>query len=236
MEASEHLDKFGPALTGFHSDYLGAVKKDSRGNFGAFPNLGDAIKATKSALAANGLSVIQSVLGGDRSVVVETIILHSSGQFIVTSLPMPIDENHAKRNAAWAYGSAVSYGRRYGLFAALGLFGSDEASDFLRDNDGKPDPKALESAPEPPSTDKPLEMDTGPFRTPKPKKKSQASRLERVREVATAAKKAYGITDTLNISKSDLKKFDSMSDATLKNAVMEVAASQKKKASKKAKK
>jgi hypothetical protein len=231
METSEHLDKFGPALNGFHSDYLGAIKKDGRGNFGKFPDLGAAIKATKPALAANGLSIIQSVRGDASLVVVETIILHSSGQFIATSLPMPVDENHAKRNAAWALGAATSYGRRYGYFAALQLFGSDEIADFMRDTDGKPDPRALEAAPTPPPAP---EMNTGPFRTPKPK--AGATGRERVQSAVVAAKKAYKITEAFGIPPSTVKTLEQMPDATLQNAVMQLAAAKKKTAKKKAKK
>jgi hypothetical protein len=76
-------------------------------------------------MARHNLAVMQDVFGNGDSIVVSTMIIHSSGQWVEQSgLVVPL----AKKDAQTACG-AVSYARRYALLAMLNIVGTDEDID-----------------------------------------------------------------------------------------------------------
>ena len=73
-------------------------------------------------MAKNGLSVIQgNSIGANNTVIVETILAHESGQWIQSELCMPLAKNDPQ-----GVGSAITYGRRYGLAAIVGIVADDD--------------------------------------------------------------------------------------------------------------
>lgn len=81
--------------------------------------------AIRGPLTDNGLSVVQAVTmdPGTTTTVIETTLLHVSGEFISGRMPlMPIKPDPQ------AQGSAITYGRRYALSAMVGIT-SDEDDD-----------------------------------------------------------------------------------------------------------
>ncbi len=80
------------------------------------------LQAVRPVLTRHGLAVLQNASEGPHgSVYISTMIVHSSGEFIVLdALPMPMG------NTAQETGSAITYGRRYQLLAALGLAADDD--------------------------------------------------------------------------------------------------------------
>lgn len=86
-------------------------------------------------LTKHGFSVVQ---GGDGASL-STLLLHTSGEWIETSLPMPVTDNPQK------LGSVVTYYRRYALAAIVGAASEGE------DDDGNAasHPQARPSAPSP---------------------------------------------------------------------------------------
>jgi len=97
-----------------------------------YADLGDVIDSVRPVLYKHGLAVMQDVTGEGRSVFVQTIILHTSGdvlRFGPISLPAG--------DTPQTMGSAVTYCRRYALLAALGI--------ATEDDDGQ----AAKPAPEP---------------------------------------------------------------------------------------
>ncbi len=91
--------------------------------------------ACRQPLADNGLAVIQAVRTpeGSKAVEIETTILHESGQYVAETLRMPIVDSRGV--TAQAVGSAITYGRRYGLMAMVGIAPSDDIPD-AGDDDG----------------------------------------------------------------------------------------------------
>lgn len=77
------------------------------------------LELAKKPLADNGLAVVQLPMAS----AVETPLLHSSGQWLSASTPIRVDGSDAQ-----AYGSAVTYARRYALTAMLGI-AADEDDD-----------------------------------------------------------------------------------------------------------
>lgn len=106
------------------------------------------VEATRPVLAAHGLAVIQgsavpethegTLVGFN----VETMLVHSSGEWLSNAVLMPVEKASAQ-----GAGSALTYGRRYGLSALLNLT-ADEDDDGETATNHAPRPAAA-SAPRP---------------------------------------------------------------------------------------
>lgn len=86
-----------------------------------YASLQSVIDAVKKPLNNNGLYFTQLVdLSSNTSAVLVTRIIHSSGGFLQSIVPLHLGENN-KRNAMQELGTAISYARRYALAAICGL-------------------------------------------------------------------------------------------------------------------
>jgi len=154
MNRSDNLNELGAALSKFQGDSKNALKSSSGHGYN-YADLAAILDQSRELLSANGLSVVQMPCAAEAgSVGVETMIMHSSGQWVEQSYSMPIPEN--KRNsAAQNTGSAITYARRYALAAALGIAQTDEDATnnpaYIVDETakqwieaGRKDPKVLE--------------------------------------------------------------------------------------------
>lgn len=122
MRTSESIDNVATALCKAQAAMLPLIK-DSENPFfkSKYADLHAVTAACYPALQANGIAVIQSNRREDGALVVVTRLLHVSAQWIETECVVP-----AKAVDAQAYGSAYTYGRRYGLQAAVGLAPEDD--------------------------------------------------------------------------------------------------------------
>jgi ERF superfamily len=77
--------------------------------------------AIREPLAANGLSVVQTVTQTDGTVGVRSLLLHASGEWIASDLQMPVPQKTPQ-----GYGSALTYARRYSLAALVGIAQDDD--------------------------------------------------------------------------------------------------------------
>ena len=110
----------------------------------AYSSLASVIDAVRPHLAGNGLAFVQMLHTADGGVAVETVLIHESGvQLSCGTLFIP-----ASKQDAQGYGSAISYAKRYGLQAALGVASADD--------DGE---AAVKSPPKPIEKPKGIEMD-----------------------------------------------------------------------------
>ena len=98
-----------------------------------YADLTECWKACASALQNNGLAVIQTV-EEDRLI---TRLIHESGQELKDG-GIPLLGYTNARNPAQAFGSAITYARRYGLSALLGLCPEDnDGNSLVADTDTK---------------------------------------------------------------------------------------------------
>jgi hypothetical protein len=106
-----------------------AIKFDSKNPFlkNDYASLGAIIAGARPVLAKHGLSVSQLAFGEDGVAGVETVLMHTSGEWISSSISMPVGEEKGKSSAQVA-GSIVTYLRRYSLASILGIY-SDEDGD-----------------------------------------------------------------------------------------------------------
>lgn len=75
----------------------------------------------REPLAVNDLVVMQFPRTSDNHVEVETMILHKTGEFMSETLRLPVNKWDAQ-----GIGSAITYGRRYGLMSMLSIASEDD--------------------------------------------------------------------------------------------------------------
>jgi hypothetical protein len=123
MLMSQTIGALAAALAKAQGEFEPAVKDAANPFFKSnYCDLAGAIKATRDALSANGLAVVQApTLGADGAVTLESMLLHSSGEFIGGLYPIrPV------KNDPQGLGSALTYGRRYSFMALVGLAPEDD--------------------------------------------------------------------------------------------------------------
>ena len=141
MKTSPETDKLLPALMKARSAIsILPLVKDARGDKAKYLKLGTLLAAVEPVLFEHDIMIVQGV--GESvtdglliAVRVETTLLHVSGQWISTSVVIPVagpmlkgGENRGPHSAPDG-GISISYGRRYGLMAVLCITPED-------DNDG----------------------------------------------------------------------------------------------------
>ena len=86
------------------------------GKTGAYATLDDIRDAVKDTLTANGISYTQHPYSINGEVGVETMLIHSSGQWMRSRFGVP-----SAKHDPQAYGSLLTYVRKFALAAAAGV-------------------------------------------------------------------------------------------------------------------
>ena len=124
---SESLAKLAPALLKAQKN-MGVALKDSKNPFykSKYADLNAIIDASIPALNAEGIVVLQapgvSSYPGNNVSVIQTILLHESGEYIAGESEVVAAKNNDPQSA----GSATTYARRYGLQAMVTLKAEDD--------------------------------------------------------------------------------------------------------------
>lgn len=117
---------------------IGAAKKDAANPFfkSRFADLGSVIEACKTALLENEISVMQLVGRDELGEYLETVLLHSTGEYIADKMPLhPIRKMIMAKNGEFQpylendpqmQGSAITYARRYALQSMLFIPSEDD--------------------------------------------------------------------------------------------------------------
>jgi hypothetical protein len=122
MNRSESLKTIAPALHKAQGAIKAALKDSTNPHFRSkYADLSSVIEAVKEPLQANGITFLQGIEDGENGVAVETMLLHVSGEWISSTLKIP-----ASKQDAQGYGSAITYGRRYGLQSMCGVPAEDD--------------------------------------------------------------------------------------------------------------
>jgi len=100
-----------------------------------YADLASVWDACREPLAANGLAIVQLVeVADDGHVAVTTRLLHSSGESLSATCVVPVAQKTAQ-----GIGSAITYARRYGLSAMVGVAsGEDDDGHFASHREGPP--------------------------------------------------------------------------------------------------
>lgn len=104
-------------------NFAPALKKADNPYFGSkYADLAVCIEAVIDALHDNGIALIQHTDQSDKGVIVSTVFMHESGEHLETgSIFVP-----AAQNSPQAFGSALTYARRYSLMTACGIAPEDD--------------------------------------------------------------------------------------------------------------
>jgi hypothetical protein len=128
MKRSEQINELAAALATAQGQMKRALK-DSENPFfqSKYADLASVWAACREPLSSNALSVVQSAKTSTPdgvmvdAVVVTTLLMHTSGQWIENELAMV-----PKDSSPQAVGSAISYARRYALAAMVGVYQDDD--------------------------------------------------------------------------------------------------------------
>jgi hypothetical protein len=122
MNKSEDIKELAAALVAAHAEIKGVVKSATNPYFKSkYATLESVVDAVKEPLLKQGIVVIQGLQDAENGVAIETMLLHNSGQWLSSTLRLP-----ASKEDAQGYGSACTYGRRYGLMAICGVPAEDD--------------------------------------------------------------------------------------------------------------
>lgn len=110
--------EFGPVLR----DKTVTVTMKSGGKYTfSYAPLESILHAVKPALSKNALSLTQAMVVVDGKDFVETTLRHASGQTLANRIPLFV-----KDDGPQAYGSALTYARRYGVTLLLCISADDD--------------------------------------------------------------------------------------------------------------
>ena len=125
---SGKLEKLATALAKAQGEIVGARKTSKNPFFKSdYADLFEVLEATRPILSKHGLSIVQTnggveIIGSTAFLHVGTMLMHTSGQWIRSFIPLPIESPVN----AHKLGSAMTYGRRYGLAAIVGIAQMDD--------------------------------------------------------------------------------------------------------------
>ena len=129
MPTSPTIAALAAALVKAQSAMGGAKKDSTNPHFKtAYADLASVWDACRAPLANAGLSIVQLVSSDSAQgiphcghAIIETILAHSSGEWVSSTLAVPLTKADAQ-----GLGSAITYGRRYALAAIVGVCPADD--------------------------------------------------------------------------------------------------------------
>lgn len=123
METSQTVTKISIALLSAQKEMSNATKDAKNPYFKSkYADLNSIREAAQPVLNKNGITVLQPMVQKDGKTYVRTVLLHESGEFISGDTEVVC----AKANDPQAYGSGVTYARRYGLQSLVSLGAEDD--------------------------------------------------------------------------------------------------------------
>jgi len=139
---SETIGALAKALAKAQGDIKSAVKDATNPFFKSnYADLPAIVKACKAALAANDIAYIQTTDFLEQETWLETILAHSSGEWVSGRYPVrPV------KNDPQGMGSAITYARRYSLAAMAGVVAENEDDDAEAAQGRNPQQAAIHGA------------------------------------------------------------------------------------------
>jgi len=122
MQTSENINELAAALSKAQGEIEGAVRGNTNPAFRSkYADLSSVWQAIREPFAKHGLCVVQGLETTESGVSCTTKLIHSSGQWIESTLIIPVDKHNAH-----GHGSAATYARRFSLSAMAGIAPVDD--------------------------------------------------------------------------------------------------------------
>lgn len=135
MKTSEKLDIFAAAF----AKAQGELRNIEKGKINPhlknkYADIADGLEVIRPVLSKHGFSLIQATdLNPDTGIfTLHSRLLHSSGQWIESTYPLPTS------GKATDIGGAITYARRYAAFSLVGVAGTAEDDDGTAANSASP--------------------------------------------------------------------------------------------------
>ncbi len=146
---AEALTKAQPTFKALTVNKTAQIKSDKGSYSYRYADLASVLDTVSGPLAVNGLSLVQPIGYQDGHMILRTVLLHVSGEWIDSEYPIPAFAR------AQEQGSAITYARRYAASAFLGIAAED-------DDDGKAAHDAHQSRQDAPGREDGPEPDVDP--------------------------------------------------------------------------
>ena len=162
MNRSDTIASLAAALVAAQAEIENASKNAKNDHFrNRYADLAEVLNTVRPVFAKNGIAIIQSPTLDGNVVSVETMLMHSSGEWLSDSCSTPVSKNDAQ-----GIGSAITYMRRYSLAAFAGVAQEDDdgngATGAGQKPAQKPRPQQQQQAPQQPAGKKPMTAELWP--------------------------------------------------------------------------
>ena len=121
---SDEIDKLAMSLVKAQSEIEIAGKSSNAYNF-KYADLSELVRVSRPALTKNELAVLQPITSHGNIRILETILLHSSGQWIKSFMHIPEISIQGK-TPIQSMGATITYLRRYAYASLVGVVASKE--------------------------------------------------------------------------------------------------------------
>lgn len=148
MKHSESIAAIAKALAIAQGEMKAALKDKQNPFFhSTYADLASVIDALREPFAKSGLSYSQGTEPSEKNEVkVVTLLMHESGEWLESSLSMPV-----KKDDAQGYGLAMTYARRYSLQAMCGQAAEDDDGNVSSGKSNQPESGQLKTVSKPES-------------------------------------------------------------------------------------
>lgn len=124
MEMSAEVNELFAAMAKAQAVVRDAAK-DGKSNRNKYATLESVLVSVREAFGPHGLAVVQMPQDVEGGVVVETMVVHSSGQWMRSSIAVGVKADKGM-STVQTMGSAITYLRRYTLMALAGIAPEDD--------------------------------------------------------------------------------------------------------------
>lgn len=126
---SAEIGELAAALAEAQGKIYFALKDSTAPSFGGganktrkYASLQAVLTAIKAPLSEAGLAFVQTTLPSEQGIIIRTVLMHKSGQWISGVFQLPPD----RQGGVQGLGSALTYARRYALSAMVGICADDD--------------------------------------------------------------------------------------------------------------
>lgn len=122
MNKSDDIKELATALAKAQSEVENASKSSANPHFKSkYADLAEILNTVRPVFSSHGIAIVQMPSFADGKASVETLLAHSSGQWISNTCSAPVTKQDAQ-----SVGSAITYLRRYSLAAFAGVAQEDD--------------------------------------------------------------------------------------------------------------
>jgi hypothetical protein len=125
VQAEAARREFLAAFADLQAELPAVARKGTGHNNKRYARFEDVIGAIRDPLSKHGFSLSFRTIHEDKHVRVIGVLGHRAGHSETTDLPLPADTSGSKNNVQ-AWGSAISYGKRYVALTLLGIATEDD--------------------------------------------------------------------------------------------------------------